>query len=1322
MQRRIRTRTSPHPELLEVRTLLSAAYAIEPLANINPSTASTQFAEFVDAGSRLYFVVEDRPADRDRLMVLEPGGQPTLLRSFDSQQSQEGVQQLTVVGDTVFFRAYTGSYGFELWKSDGTRSGTKLVRDINPGEDSSGLGDMVAFNDVLLFEGYTDEHGLELWRSDGSEDGTFLVRDIRAGSDHSFVRNLHQVGDLVFFSASNRDGELWATDGTEAGTYEVRNINPISSSLPGNFVTFNEQLYFTASDGVHGTEIWSSDGTESGTRMVADTQLGSSGGAWGQLTVSGSQLFFIGNDGEHGSELWVTDGTENGTRMTRDILEGPGSPGLDRERMVAFGNGVVFAANDRVAGYQVWLSDGTTAGTRLLDPNARADSYPSEFTAVGDKLFFAANDARSNDSELWISDGTAEGTRTVMPLDPGSSYPRHLLEFDNQLYYVGRDEFSGHEIWRTDGTDANTQLVADLSQTGVGSRASDYTVAGDRLFFGANDGSHGRDLWMWDGTAQPELVHDFNTYTTGRFRYNPRYFGVAGDRVYFSGGDVSNGEELWTSDGTDAGTIRLTRLLDSDAPPRNLVDLNGVAFFQDRDGVVYRSEGTLESTYRVQFDQPLKDFGFGLVKFNDAIYFTAELTGSRDRYVWRTDGTAEGTQNVTQIIPEFTGLRTDAVIAGEWMYFTQGNELWKTDGTAQNTHKIPSDEQLSDLRQPTLVGTSIYLSAFTEETGYELWQYSESTGMLTLVKDIVTDGSARPLHLTALDDRLFFTAHTDDTGRELWATDGTEAGTQMVTEIRPGSDDGIGSQASLVAHNGAVLFAGNDGITGVELWISDGRSTELVVDANPGPASSVPTGLTGFGPTLVTTMVTEALGSEPWVLTGFDYGDAPASYSPADLTDGARHAESDLFLGQMVDSEFMPRATDRSDDGVKLPGSMLTGSQPNVTITASAAGHVDAWIDFNGDGRWSDDEQILNGHSVTEGKNVVQISIPNVPSVRSFARFRVSTDGGLTPNGAATNGEVEDYPVVIVQSGIEVVGSTLRIFGTDGPDKITVTRRGETVVASMNSDVLRVGADRFKTISVLARGGNDRVVISTDHRAVIRGGGGADQLEGGSANDRITGGSGPDVIRGQAGDDNLTGDTAADTIFGGAGDDFIAGGGSHDRLFGDAGNDRVSGGGGADSIDGGEGDDQLRGGSKPDSLFGQAGDDTIDGGSGADLADGGGGNDRIAGDGGRDFLIGGVGSDTLTGGASQDLLVSDSLLLSDVEKLLAVRIWQTTRNYHRAVARLADGTDAHLRDSNLRSDNVVDELFGSTDRDWFLAELNDLLQDRESDERFDEIS
>ena len=277
----------------------------------------------------------------------------------------------------------------ELWVSDGTEAGTRLLKSI--GADASGyLSDLTAFQGKLYFVGNDQVHGDELWVSDGTGAGTQMLKEIQPGWK-GYLSALQVVGNKLYFKAD--DGihgvELWTSDGTITGTRMVKDINPGAQSSDlyiGNGI--DNLLYFTVNDKVHGDELWVSDGTEAGTRMLKDIRPGAIGSFARYLQVMNDKLYFQANDGVHGAELWVSDGTATGTRMVKDVQ--PGAAGSYPYSFTSFRGKVYFTAYDSVHGYELWVSDDTEAGTRMVqDANpGKAGILPHQLKVFNNKLYF----------------------------------------------------------------------------------------------------------------------------------------------------------------------------------------------------------------------------------------------------------------------------------------------------------------------------------------------------------------------------------------------------------------------------------------------------------------------------------------------------------------------------------------------------------------------------------------------------------------------------------------------------------------------------------------------------------------------------------------------------------------------------------------------------------------------------------------------------------------------------------------------------------------------------------------------------------------------
>ena len=307
----------------------------------------------------------------------------------------------------------------------------------------------------------------------------------------------------------------------------VKDINPGTSnygyynnSRPIELIEFNGKLYFSADDGENGRELWVSDGTTEGTNLFADLNSDANASYPSNFTEIGDQLYFSATTAENGRELWVSDGTTEGTRIVADIREG--EDGSYPENFFEFNGKLYFSAVDTIEnGRELWVSDGTTEGTQLvadIQSNTSDDnrsSTPTNFIEFNDRLYFTVFGDNFRD-ELWVSDGSTDGTQLVAEISSTSNglflKPDNFVEFNNKLYFSASDGENGKELWVSDGTTEGTQLIADIN-LGVdsygranSSEPNDLTVFNNELFFSADNGQTGRELFKltFDRSPEPE--------------------------------------------------------------------------------------------------------------------------------------------------------------------------------------------------------------------------------------------------------------------------------------------------------------------------------------------------------------------------------------------------------------------------------------------------------------------------------------------------------------------------------------------------------------------------------------------------------------------------------------------------------------------------------------------------------------------------------------------------------------------------------------------------------------------------------------------------
>jgi len=393
-------------------------------------------------------------------------------------------RNLTGVHGALFFSADDGVHGNELWKSDGTRAGTKLVKDIYPGAEGSlptwepSGGRARGIGRTLFFKARDGRHGWGLWKSDGTRAGTKLVKAF-GGDDPKWLTK-GPGGRLFFFAGAG----LWKSDGTRSGTRLVKSVT-YGPFLYDEVATAGRLLFFTARDGEH---FWRSDGTREGTRRIKRVR-----NPEGLTNVDGT-IFFKALDRHraHGRELWKSDGTRAGTKLVKDI--NPGTESGNIGRLHTFFGKLFFTVDDGVHGEELWKSNGSRAGTRLfkeIEPG-RTSSYPRALKRLGRRFVFTVSGNVPDRCHLWKSDGTRSGTKLVTG-NAGCPTPSWIW---GTTTVAGRLLFVGHGggLWTSDGTRSGTRLILENLEQRVEDPRS-FTGAGGILFFAGGYGPPGSELW-----------------------------------------------------------------------------------------------------------------------------------------------------------------------------------------------------------------------------------------------------------------------------------------------------------------------------------------------------------------------------------------------------------------------------------------------------------------------------------------------------------------------------------------------------------------------------------------------------------------------------------------------------------------------------------------------------------------------------------------------------------------------------------------------------------------------------------------------------------
>ena len=405
--------------------------------------------------------------------------------------------QLAKISGTLYFSADDGRHGHELWRSDGTRKGTRMVKDINPGSAGS-LFQTTSLSSGTPFYFAADDgtHGFELWHSDGTEAGTMMVKDLYPGAGSYGIYGLTNIGGTLYFGVPGPPSQgLWRSDGTEAGTTFVKQIIGL-----GNLIDVNGVLYFggAGDDPTFKIGLWRSDGTTAGTTNIKEGVVPT------ETTHVNDTLYLAVADGAL-TGLWRSDGTEAGTEMVKAVIDPAGPDGRDLPQDLTDVNGTLYflaaSAINFSEARELWRSDGTEAGTtEVKQINVQSAlgglGIDPDLTAYKGNVYFTAGGA------LWRSDGTPRGTTIIKGNCSPKAGARTRCFYDltatganGTLYLVGSDKKHGAELWQSNGTRKGTRIVSNIRPGSAGSLPMYLTAVNRTLFFTAKDGRHGRELW-----------------------------------------------------------------------------------------------------------------------------------------------------------------------------------------------------------------------------------------------------------------------------------------------------------------------------------------------------------------------------------------------------------------------------------------------------------------------------------------------------------------------------------------------------------------------------------------------------------------------------------------------------------------------------------------------------------------------------------------------------------------------------------------------------------------------------------------------------------
>ena len=669
--------------------------------------------------------------------------------------------------------------------------------------------------------------------------------------------------------------------GSPTNFHLTKDINTQTDADPVNndfifnnpYAILNGVFYFSANDGIHGSELWRSDGTAAGTYLVKDLLTGSASSFPHELVTAGNKLYFVTQDNTFANNgLWVSDGTANGTtRLATFQRQGPGVNAA--YNLTAAGNKVFYFTYGLGGETVLSKTDGTAGGTGTVKDFIDISSGGPLGHEVAGGLFYFALYSNTTGRELYRSDGTEGGTFLVKDISSSTDYfagPVQLTAFNGQLYFSD-DDGSGQKLWLTDGTTSGTRLANNGNVT----VSTDYSFAfinahfavqGNHLYTAASTPATGEELYKYNPASGFSLVKDITPGAAGGFPsgITPAFGKIA--FVYYD--TIAQQNELWAVNETNGA-----RLLASGSFYENLTPGNGLLYFisgtKEAGTELWKTNGTTEGTALVKdiYTGTTSSSPQDLTYVNGTLYFNAasKNTGTE---LWQSQGNAAGTKLITEIdktataysgpyfyngtIIDFPYLGATGAFAGKTYYFTatqpeMGYELYKSDGTGAGTvlakDFIPGEGGSNPQAFTSKKGV-VYCKGYAADSGIGSVDIYKADSLGNISRVAASFDSYIYSYDVADNGWVYYVDFDIAAGSfRLRRTNGTDTNSIILANNLSGQNGG-----SVVKTVGNTAYFTATGANGTELWKSNGSvaGTMQVKDINMGAGSSNPYSLTAF--------------------------------------------------------------------------------------------------------------------------------------------------------------------------------------------------------------------------------------------------------------------------------------------------------------------------------------------------------------------------------------------------------------------------------------------------------------------------------------------
>ena len=379
--------------------------------------------------------------------------------------SLPGYWLVVVHDDVIYFDADDGVNGRELWAHDTLTGSSWLVADLNfePGYGSNPGDDIeIIYGDTLYFSAFTMTYGTELWAHHPANNSTWLVEDIHHGSSANpgwymnFVYN-----DVLYFTARDMMNvhDLWAHNQSNGSTWKVASFGMAPYTHPGSNMEYliGDTVYFDADNDLNGRELMAYNLKTDVAWVVADIAPGQAAGNPGihMSILMDDTIYFDAFD----QGLWAHSTTNSTTWKVHQFT---GAVPTNSAAPVRIGNEFFFKINDGSTVVELWAHNTDNGSTWMVEnysiPANVNNGDTGTIEHVNGILYFDAI-TEENRRELWAHDPVDDSTWLIANLNKadaltgssdGSSTPGFTLSvIHNGYYYFSADDgMHGNELWK----------------------------------------------------------------------------------------------------------------------------------------------------------------------------------------------------------------------------------------------------------------------------------------------------------------------------------------------------------------------------------------------------------------------------------------------------------------------------------------------------------------------------------------------------------------------------------------------------------------------------------------------------------------------------------------------------------------------------------------------------------------------------------------------------------------------------------------------------------------------------------------------------------